>query len=208
MDYPLDYPVVVHRIIQWIVRWIIRWTVAYPTSTPRLSPTPPASSTPPHTPILHSSLTLPLPTCSASALPPPRGRSERVSQCSAPVTWAPRSTRAPKQESGIKKLYFPLDPEYLPLVDPTTTSTQDILHLFPDGLTRSEFAWLMYILLKLKLSLARVNAAIRRYPGWPPDVRIPPLQAKLSQGTSGGKPRSAALPSMTGSQMMHFALHR
>lgn len=147
---------------------------------------------------------------------------DMLSECPSPSPWKVREgiamlragdmgateLKGAKQESGIKKLYFPLDPEYLPLVDPTTTSTQDILHLFPDGLTRSEFAWLMYILLKLKLSLARVNAAIRRYPGWPPDVRIPPLQAKLSQGTSGGKPRSAALPSMTGSQMMHFALHR
>ena len=110
------------------------------------------------------------------------------------------------KDAGFTKLYCAL--EYIPHCDPTTATPVDVLHLFPDGLLRSEGAWLMYILIKLGLRIDDVNAAVRAYSGWPPDVRIPPLLASLSKGKHGGKPKSSSMLRMTGSQMMHFALHR
>jgi len=109
------------------------------------------------------------------------------------------------KEHGIVKLYCAL--EYIRHCDPTTATPVDILHLFPDGLLRSEGAWLMYILIKMGLDLDTVNEAVRSYRHWPPDVRIPPLHPSLKKGRKGGKPKSAAVLRMTGSQCMHFALH-
>ena len=108
---------------------------------------------------------------------------------------------------GFNTLHYAWDPLYIPFVDPACVP-QDILHLFPDGLLRSEGAWLFYIFLNLGLSLDRVNAAIRSYPRFPSDVRIPPLLPNLQEGIAGGRPRRAATLRMSGSQVMHFALHR
>ena len=72
---------------------------------------------------------------------------------------------------GINKLAFAFDPQYIPHVHPIKIAPQDLLHLFPDGLMRSEGAWLFYVLFKMGLSVADVNAAIRRYRGFPRDVR-------------------------------------
>lgn len=60
--------------------------------------------------------------------------------------------------------------------------SQDLLHLFPDGLLRSEAAWLIYTLAKLGLSVATINQAIASYHHWPEDVRIPELSDKLEKG--------------------------
>ena len=84
----------------------------------------------------------------------------------------------------------------------------DALHLFPDGLLRSEGAWLFYVLCKLGLDLKKVDASVRASRELPRDVRIPPLHPKLKSGTRRGCPRSSAVLRMTGSQVMHFALHR
>ena len=73
-------------------------------------------------------------------------------------------------ELGLNKLAFAFDPQYIPHVHPIKIAPQDLLHLFPDGLLRSEGAWLFYVLFKMGLSVADVNAAIRRYRGFPPDV--------------------------------------
>ena len=110
------------------------------------------------------------------------------------------------KEEGLTKLYCAL--EFIKHCDPTTSTPVDILHLFPDGLLRSEGAWLFYILIKMGLDLNEVNEAIRKYPGWPPDTRIPPLHAALKEGATGGKPKRSRALRMTGSQCMHFALHR
>lgn len=107
---------------------------------------------------------------------------------------------------GLKRTYYAWDPAYIPHANPCK-SPRDALHLFPDGLLRSECAWLLFIFFRLGLDFARANAAIRAYRGFPPDVRIPPLVAKLKEG-KGGKPRSEATIRMTGSQVMHFSLHR
>lgn len=111
-------------------------------------------------------------------------------------------------DNGLNKLVFAFHPEFIPLVDPTNIAPQDILHLFPDGLLRHEGAWLVYILLKLGLKISEINLAIRKYRDWPSDVRIPDLHEGLSKGAKGGRPKSSAMLRMTGSQCMHFALHR
>ena len=110
------------------------------------------------------------------------------------------------QQEGLTKLHCAL--EYIKHCDPTTATPVDILHLFPDGLLRSEGAWLFYILIKMGLKLDAVNAAMRTYAHWPPDTRIPPLHVSLKEGVTGGKPKSSRTLRMTGSQCMHFALHR
>ena len=74
---------------------------------------------------------------------------------------------------GVNKLYFALDPEYVPHISPADIAPQDVLHLFPDGLLRSECAWLLCVLGKLGLRLELVNKAIAAYSHFPPDVRVP-----------------------------------
>ncbi len=112
-----------------------------------------------------------------------------------------------KQQHGLNKTVFAFDPQYIPHVIPTSVAPQDGLHWGPDGLLRSEGAWLHYVLFKLGLDPARENEAIRNYPHWPADVRIPPVHPGLSAGTRNGCPHSSTVMRMTGSQMHWFALH-
>ena len=112
------------------------------------------------------------------------------------------------QAHGLNKLEFALDPDYHPHINPATVAPQDALHLFPDGLLRSELAWLMYIFHKHGLTFEQVNVATRRYKGLPKDVRIPAFPEKLGKGNAGGIPKSSSVVRMTGSQCMHFSLHR
>lgn len=109
---------------------------------------------------------------------------------------------------GLNKLYFALDPEYFPHIDPCTIAPQDLLHLYPDGLLRSELAWLIFIFCKMGLDLDTTNARLRRFKprGFPKDVRIPNFPDKLKRGVQGGKPHSSSTARMTGSQCMHFTL--
>ena len=83
-----------------------------------------------------------------------------------------------------------------------------MLHVFPDGLLRSEGAWLFYVLFKLGLSMKDVNTAIQEYSNFPNDVRVPKIHGKLKQGTRKGQPKSGMVLKMTGSQCTHFAMHR
>ena len=107
-----------------------------------------------------------------------------------------------------ERLVFAFDPREIPYVDPCNGLPQDLLHLFPDGLLRSEAAWLIYTLAKLGLSVATINQAIASYHQWPEDVRIPELSDKLEKGKEGGVPDSTSTLKMSGSQVMHFSLHR
>ena len=66
---------------------------------------------------------------------------------------------------------------------------------------------MLYLFTSLGLSLDVVDAAIRSYKGFPPDVRIPEMAKKLKEG-KGGRPRREAMLRMSGSQVMHFSLHR
>jgi hypothetical protein len=63
---------------------------------------------------------------------------------------------------GLNSLYFAFDPEYVPHVVPTHVAPQDLLHLFFDGITRNELAWLFYVFFKLGLDFEAANTAIRR----------------------------------------------
>jgi hypothetical protein len=109
---------------------------------------------------------------------------------------------------GINKLQFALDPNYIPHINPITISPEDALHLFEDGLLRSEGAWLFFILCAMGLDLDRVNKAIKNYPDLPRDVRIPKIHPNVKKGITGKVPNSSSCLRMTGSQMMHFAQHR
>ena len=112
------------------------------------------------------------------------------------------------KSAGLKRLVFALDPAYIPHVDPSFIAPQDILHTFPDGILRSEGAWLFYILFKLGLKPSVVNARIKQYPDWPAHVRIPPIEgAKLAKGRQGGVPKAQSTIRMSGHQMYWFALH-
>ena len=111
------------------------------------------------------------------------------------------------KEEGLNKLFFAFDPEYIPHVCPADIAPQDALHLFPDGILRSEGAWLVYILIKLGLTIDQMNEALRKYPHFPRDCRIPPLHEKLKEGRAGGRPKSDKTLRMSGSQVMHFAIH-
>jgi hypothetical protein len=60
-------------------------------------------------------------------------------------------------EHGINKLYYAL--EYYPHLN-LLELPFDALHLFPDGLLRSEAAWLFYVLIKLGLNLKDVDERV------------------------------------------------
>ena len=82
---------------------------------------------------------------------------------------------------------------------------------FPDGLLRSEGGlgsstrWPS----SASASPHHQDQAVASYPGWPSDVRIP-LREKLtkSKGKEGSVSDSNSTLKMSGSQVMHFTLHR
>ena len=111
-------------------------------------------------------------------------------------------------ENGLNSLYYAMDPAYIPHVDITKDAVQEGLHLFGDGLLRSEGAWMFYLFIKLGLKLDVVNRAIQAYPNWPRDCRIPPLHAALKDGVTGGKPKPEKTLRMSGAECIHFAQHR
>lgn len=112
-------------------------------------------------------------------------------------------------ETGVNKSIFALNPTDFPFIDPTAIAPRDLLHLFPDGLLRSECAWCIYILCGLGLKLSDVNRRIAQYKRFlPKDVRIPFLHHSLAQGEAGNRPKPGATIRMTGHQMKHFAVHR
>ena len=108
------------------------------------------------------------------------------------------------------KLYCVLDPEYIPYVNPPHHAPVDLLHVFPDGILRSEGAWMFHTFGLHGFDIASFNERLRAYPGFPPDVRVPDLHAGLKKGVGpGGKrPNSSSTLRMSGSECMHFALHR
>ena len=71
---------------------------------------------------------------------------------------------APRFAAGLAAFFAALgfDPKYIPHVVPTNVAPQDLLHLFFDGLTRHEPAWLFYVLFKLGLDRNVVNEAIKK----------------------------------------------
>ena len=107
-----------------------------------------------------------------------------------------------------------MDPEYVPFLNPVKIGVSDLLHLFPDGVTRHEGGWMTILMVKLGIPLADINRAIRQFGGWPADVRIPEIKAEhLGLPKNGKRPGKAFRPDggnrlrMTGSQCMHFATY-
>ena len=122
--------------------------------------------------------------------------------------WRTCPDAAQMQRAGINKLYWALTPEHFPHINETTVTPQDIMHLFADGTTRHEAAWLLYMLdSRGHVKLDSVNEAIRHY-RWPRDTRVPQIPSCVSDGASGRYPRQEATLHMSASQTFTFALHR
>jgi hypothetical protein len=113
------------------------------------------------------------------------------------------------QDAGVNKLYWALCSEYFPFINPVNVAPQDIMHLLADGITRHEAAWLLYMLhSRGHLKLTEVNNAIRKYPNWPRDCRVPQIPKCVEDGATGRVPRQEATIHMSASQTFTFALHR
>lgn len=112
------------------------------------------------------------------------------------------------QASGIDKLHWALSSQYFPGVEFCSLSVQDIMHLFADGVSRHEAAWMLYMLHSRGfLTLTRVNQLVRQY-HWPRDCRVPQIPLSVKDGVTGGFPRQDATIHMSASQTFTFCLHR
>ena len=101
---------------------------------------------------------------------------------------------------GINKLYYALDPAYLPYANPILDAPGDIMHLFLCGFTRKELAWLIDIFLKAGyFTWDQLNARIQMI-DLPHGKRIPKLQAP----TTAKKRRDLSL-ALSASETMYFA---
>lgn len=131
-------------------------------------------------------------------------------KCRDPTTSATERKRIMAAE-GLKRLWFAMDPELVPHVNPCEDHLQDGLHLFGDGLLRSHAAWMLHPLHQLGLQVDSVNTAMRSYKGFPRDVHIPKIHEGITKGCAGVRgnlPRAEAVLRMTGSEVHHWALHR
>ena len=112
------------------------------------------------------------------------------------------------QDAGINKLWFALMKKFFPGINFTNISPQDIMHLFADGITRNEGAWLLYMLhSRGYLRLTEVNALIRKY-RWPRGTAVPQIPQNVEDGVTGRYPRKDATLGMSASQTFVFAQHR
>jgi len=115
----------------------------------------------------------------------------------------PRKSASLKEmmrQAGVNKLFYALDPAYIPYADPVLDAPGDIMHLFLCGITRKELAWLLDVLFKAKnLTLALVNSRIDQL-NLPDHKKIPHLVAP----TTSKKRRDLNLD-MSASETMTFA---
>lgn len=112
------------------------------------------------------------------------------------------------QDAGINKVYFALQEKFFPYNNFANVAPQDIMHLFADGITRHEAAWLLYMLHSRKyLRVKRVNRAIKSY-CWPRETAVPQLPKSVEDGAAGRYPRKEATLGMSASQTFVFAQHR
>lgn len=103
-------------------------------------------------------------------------------------------------EYGFNSVVFPLHPDFIPLVDPTTMQPQDIMHLFLCGITRQELYHLLEYLVKHKeLTWDTLNQRINMM-RIPKGKRIP----KVVPAAKGKKPGERHLD-MTASEVFIFA---
>lgn len=104
-------------------------------------------------------------------------------------------------------MWFALMEKFFPGINFTNISPQDIMHLFADGITRNEGAWLLYMLhSRGYLRLAEVNALIRNY-RWPRATAVPQIPQSVEDGVTGRYPRKEATLGMSASQTFVFAQH-
>ena len=122
--------------------------------------------------------------------------------------WRQCSCSQEMRDSGVNKLHWALAEEYFPDINFASITPQDIMHLFADGITRHEAAWLLYMLhSRGHLKVAAANEAIRRYK-WARDCRVPQLPSAVEDGATGRYPRVDATIGMSASQTFTFAMHR
>lgn len=133
---------------------------------------------------------------------------ERRSLLAMIKAWRDRPNASEMQGAGVNKLFWALMEEHFPGINPANIAPQDIMHLFADGITRHEGAWLIYMLhSRGYLKFDEANAAIREY-NWPRDCRVPQMPANVKDGESGNYPRQSATLGMSASQTFTFAIHR
>lgn len=123
--------------------------------------------------------------------------------------WRERGANAKEmQDAGINKLTWALMEKYFPGTNFCNMTPQDIMHLFADGITRHEAAWLVYMLHSRKfLDFSKVTAAIKQH-SWPRDCRVPIMPDSVKDGATGQFPRGEATIHMSASQTFTFALQR
>jgi len=123
-------------------------------------------------------------------------------------SWRQQIDAKQMQDAGINKLWFALMDPFFPGINFTNIAPQDIMHLFADGITRNEGAWLLYMLhSRGYLRLTAVNAAIRRY-RWSRATVVPQIPQNVEDGVTGRYPRKDATLGMSASQTFVFAQHR
>ena len=104
------------------------------------------------------------------------------------------------QGGGINKLFYALDPAYVPNADATQDLPGDLMHLFFCGITRHELAWLIDIFLKNKyFTLDQLNERLKLL-RLPYGKSIPSIQPQ----TANKKRRDMNLD-LTASETMYFA---
>ena len=104
------------------------------------------------------------------------------------------------KEMGINKLYYALDPAYIPHANPILDAPGDIMHIFLCGLTRKELAWLIDIFIKAGyFTWDQLNKRIQMI-DLPHGKRIP----KLFAPTVAKKRRDMNLD-LSASETMYFA---
>ena len=122
--------------------------------------------------------------------------------------WRQKLDAKEMQDAGINKMWFATMEKFFPGINFTNISPQDIMHLFADGITRNEAAWLLYMLhSRGYLRLTEVNALIRKY-RWPRETAVPQIPQSVEDGVTGRYPRKDATLGMSASQTFVFALHR
>ena len=133
---------------------------------------------------------------------------DRRSLMAAIKEWRRSPNAAEMQAAGVNKLFWALMEEYFPGINPANIAPQDIMHLFADGITRNEAAWLIYMLhSRGYLPFSQANDLIHRY-RWSRDCRVPQMPDSVKSGEDGNYPRKDSTLHMSASQTFTFALHR
>ena len=112
------------------------------------------------------------------------------------------------RNDGLYKLSYTLHPSVFPFFNGMTMCPQDVMHAeFSSGIANSEFAALLYVLIRdREISVEQFNAALKQY-DFPRGHRPPAVHASVASGTQDRNPKSDCHVRWSGSQMLHFAQH-